>query len=232
VRIGLQAWSSILAVIFVVSGCAVKMPPPLPKDARIQCSVESLRDLTGTHDSLEPSFESLLARKLKDDYSHLYFPGSYPTRERTEFVRNSFRAAVPGKSDATLGVVLDGTVEQVAYGRADNISEYITSTWLLGVWGLLLSESRGADRAAFTEYRFEVRDVRTGESLGVIVAQGASRSSTPDRERIVEGANKLAVEHLVFQLNQIVGKKLGIDAMEFHVNAKALNFYESALWVE
>jgi len=227
------ALATVLSLASLWIACSSTLPVRVPVNKRIRVVVEPLRDLTGDYDAMGESLETLTSRKLKDDYAHRLFESGYPKSVYTEFITNSFMEAPHGIETTTTvdgqGPILrlSGTVEQIVYGRPQDVEEYIVNTWMLEVWGLLVSGSD--DSAGFVEYRVSVDDARSGEHIKTLLVQGGFRQEEADREHIIGLANKVATEALVYQLNKEIAPLVGVEPKTAIWQGTKVDEYPSSL---
>ncbi len=203
----------LLCLVIVVISCSTpSLPPPVPVDDRITCAFEPLRDLTGQYDVLDRGFDDAVYEAMQRDYLWSYVEVNYPGRWRTEFITNTFTPSPLGSrpNQDKVALLIRGSVEQIKYGSPREIKEYIVDYWLFGILGALRRDAKSkGERAALVEYRLELYDVAGNEILDTWVIQGAYKSGVADRSRIVQKANEVAAQRLLFRLNDEIATALG-----------------------
>jgi hypothetical protein len=104
------------------------------------------------------------------------------------------------------------------YGLPKEIEKYIIMHEYFGIIGLASQEHRDRNsRSGLVEYYFNIFD-KKGTNIGDFLIQGSYSMNEPDREKIIEEANKVAVANLIFKLHSKVLKKLNIKIKEFVIH--------------
>lgn len=222
----------VISMFCLISACSFTLPPPVEPDDRIVCVIEPLKDLTGSYEALEPKFEQLIVDKFQDDYTHRYTAGSYPQKDMTTLISNNFTFEIASSSyvlPRDNALIISGTVEQIQYGSVIDIEGLIVDYHMLGLWRLYLGGGEDS-RAGLVEYRLAVRRAGDNGLIRTFIIQGAYRKSKPDRAKILEMANKLAVEDFCFELNDNITEDIGKKKIANTYSGRVKRGYPSAIW--